>query len=290
MKRNALPALLCLAIALSLVACTSAAERQSAQATEIAASIFATQTAQAPTITPTPTATFTPTPTDTPTPTPTPTDTPTPTPTSTPTPVPTLAPEPTVPPVSTSKPTPVAVPLKEGWLEYATGEFRLALPERWQVVDVTQEGIEAILDLVKNLNTDWAQNITQMISAETMQKALRLWAMDPEPAGIGYATANVILQEQPFPMRATSLLTQLESAYKQFGLEVLSSEGGLEINGLEAGHIVLRLAMGPFAVQEDQYLYVRGKEAWMVTLAVDETAWESYEPIFDEIAHSFRLE
>ncbi len=284
MKRNALLALLCLAMALSLLACTSAEEKRNAQATEIAAGIFATQTAQAPTITPT--FTPSPTPTFTPTPTPTPTFTPTPTPTPTFTPTP----EPTAQPISTSKPTPVALPLKEGWLEYATAEFRIALPERWQVVDVGREGIEAILALVKNLNTDWAKNINQMISAEAMQEALRLWAMDTEPAGVGYATANITHQQQPFAMRIGPLLAQLESAYKQFGIEVVSTESGLEINGLEAGRIVLRATVGPFAVKQNQYLYVRGKDLWMLTLAVDETVWESYEPTFVEIAESFRLE
>ncbi len=76
MKRNILSILGCLAIVLSVAACTSAAEKRNAQATEIAAAIFATQTVQAPTITPTPTSTFTPTPTPTFTPTPTPTFTP----------------------------------------------------------------------------------------------------------------------------------------------------------------------------------------------------------------------
>ncbi len=65
---------LVLLIALLMGACSPSQAELDAQATKIAADVFATQTAAAPTATPTPeaTATFTPTPTDTPTPTPTP--------------------------------------------------------------------------------------------------------------------------------------------------------------------------------------------------------------------------
>ncbi len=71
-------------LALSLAACGPSPEQVNATATQVAANIFGTQTAQAPTAT----STNTPTPTATSTPTPTPTSTPTSTPTVTPTPTP----------------------------------------------------------------------------------------------------------------------------------------------------------------------------------------------------------
>lgn len=81
-----------LALTCLLVSCGPSQAELDAQATAVAASIFATQTAQAPTSTPT----FTPTSTSTPTltPTPTPTKTSTPTPTKTPTPTATATPTP----------------------------------------------------------------------------------------------------------------------------------------------------------------------------------------------------
>lgn len=168
----------------------------------------------------------------------------------------------------------MAAPLEEGWVEYDTGEFRVALPEQWEVIDVGQEGIEAILGLVENLDNEWAQSISGMISAEAMQEALRMWAMDPEPAGVGFATANISYQQQPFSMRTNMLIIQLEAAYEQMGFEVVSSDSGLEINGLDAGRIGVRLAMRPFGVQQYQYLYARDTDLWIVSLAVDETVWE----------------
>jgi hypothetical protein len=79
----------CLTV-IGLVACGGPSQAElDAQATTVAANIFATQTAEAPTNTPTPPPTDTPAPTNTPAP----TDTPTPAPTDTP--VPPATPEPT---------------------------------------------------------------------------------------------------------------------------------------------------------------------------------------------------
>jgi hypothetical protein len=89
---------LALVIILALVllsACGPSEEEQNATGTQIAANIFGTQTAEAPTHTPTPLPTDTPTPTNTATPTPLPTDTPTPTPTPLPTDTPTPTETPT---------------------------------------------------------------------------------------------------------------------------------------------------------------------------------------------------
>jgi branched-chain amino acid transport system substrate-binding protein len=86
---------LCLSTGVVLAACGPSQEELDAQATEIAANVFATQTAEAPTVTPT----FTPSPPPTATPTSTPTETatatPSPTPTRTPSPTPSHTPSPT---------------------------------------------------------------------------------------------------------------------------------------------------------------------------------------------------
>lgn len=88
--------LMLLITVLALAACSPSQEQIAATATQNAANVIATQTAEAPT--PTFTPTNTPLPTDTPTPTLTPTATLTPTPTATP--------EPTATPTATLIPTP----------------------------------------------------------------------------------------------------------------------------------------------------------------------------------------
>ena len=92
-----------LGLSMLLVECGPSEAQLSEQATQVAAEIFETQTAQAPTYTPTPTATATPTETPTPTATSTPTETPTPT--NTPRPTATATPTDTPSPTPTEKPT-----------------------------------------------------------------------------------------------------------------------------------------------------------------------------------------
>lgn len=97
--------------AIILAACGPSQAELDAQATQIAANLAATQTAEAPTFTPTAISTNTPTNTPTATHTPLPTDTPTPTSTHTPTATPTHTPTPTDTPVPPTKtPTPTNTP------------------------------------------------------------------------------------------------------------------------------------------------------------------------------------
>lgn len=260
MKKKEISVLIFLLASVILVACGPSQAELDAQATKVAADIFATQTAEAPTPTPTFTPTFTPTPT----------------PTSTPTSIPT--------------PTATPPPLMSGWRGHAASGFYIALPERWESVDVEKEGIEAIWNLLEGINTEWARNIITMFSAEAMQEMIKFWAMDSEPAGIGYATANITFQPQAFPIEVDDLCILMPSLYEQMGIEMIEAECGLKINGLDAARFMTRLQMGPLAVKQYQYVYVQKGGLWTLTLTVDETEWSEYEPIFVTIAESFRVD
>ena len=264
--KNPFPFILVIALISALaVGCGPSQAEQDAQATQIAADMFATQTAQAPTATPSPTVTATAT--ATPTLTPTPTQTPTPSPTTTPT----------------------LVTYTGEWSDYATNDFQISLPETWKTVDIEKEGIEAILDMIQSLNTEWAQNMGSLITAEGMREVTKLWAMDPAPAGAGYATMNVGSQELPFAESTKNISSQLESAFEQMGVEVLDIETDLMIHNLESARITLRLPMGSLAIKENLYIFSIDRSLWTVTFAVDETAWPEYEDIFRNAAESFKI-
>lgn len=246
-----------------------------------------TQLLATPTPTPTSTPTVTPTPTSTPTLTPTPTKTLTPTSTSTPTATTT----PTRTPTLTPTITPTAPPLPVGWRYHVASGFRIALPQRWNAVDIDKEGFESLWNLLKTLPSDWARNITSMVSAETMRQILKFWAMDSQPAGMGYATANVTSQSQPFSIKIEDLCSQMSSLYKQMGVELMATNCGLKISNLEVARFTVRLRMGTLAVKQYQYVYLQGgRRLWALTLAVDETAWSEYEPTFVTVAESFRAD
>jgi hypothetical protein len=106
--------LVCLMVVLLLSACGPTTVDENALATQVAATVYAGQTAQARAFTPTPTHTHTPRPTATPTVTRTPTRTPrptrTPTRTRTPTQTPTLTPVATPTPVAPPTPSPTPIP------------------------------------------------------------------------------------------------------------------------------------------------------------------------------------
>lgn len=264
--------LLFLAIYLSslfLAACSAIEINREAQSTQIAAEIFSTQTAEAPTFTHTPKPTLTPT--------------------STNTPKPTLTPKPTSTPTPTPSPT-ISLPmLPVGWQDHVAGGFAIALPEEWNVVDVEEEGIEAIWTALEGINTDWANSMTAMLSADTIKDLVKFWAMDVEPAGSGYATLNIIPQIQPFNILIDDLCSQIPSAYQQMNIEMIKANCPIEINGLEAGQFTIRMSMGLMAVQEYQYMVVQGRNVWTLTFAVDHTMWDKYETTFTSAAETFRV-
>jgi len=109
MKQQKLFVSLCLLASIILTACGPSQTELDAQATEITAHIFATQTAKAPT----PTMVHTPVPTHTSTPTRTPTPLPTSTHTPTSTPQPTNTPRPTRTPTPTHTPRPSPTPTSD---------------------------------------------------------------------------------------------------------------------------------------------------------------------------------
>lgn len=269
---------------LTLVVVTSAA-------CGLSSTVVPTDTALPPTAAPTetdlPTATDTAIPTDTPLPTatPLPTDTPTRTPTATDTPIP--SPVPTNTPIATPTEAPPAVPA--GWRGYETAKFFIALPEEWETIDVDKEGIEAIMNVLRGLNAEWAQNLINTFSNEAIQEALKFWAKDIQPAGTGYASANVTYQAMPYSISRDDLCIQLPAAYQQMGLDLLDTQCDLEINGLEAASFTNRLSAGVLAIKQVQYIFVNQKDLWSVTLAVDETAWEQYLNTFEGIAESFQV-
>jgi len=165
-KRTILFTLIVILVGLSLVACGSSQAKLNAQATEIVASIFATQTAGAPsTATPTFTPTLTPTATDTPTATFTPSPTATPSPTQTPTPskTPTRTPSPTLTPTPTPKP--------DAIVKVKSGNLRAGPGTTYAIIGKVGKG-DAMRIIGKNPASNWVQII---LSPQSGGKKGWLW-------------------------------------------------------------------------------------------------------------------
>jgi hypothetical protein len=189
----------------------------------------------------------------------------------------------------TTQPTMVPYTPPAGWQDHSAGGFSVALPERWQVIDVDQEGIAAIQANLKALDTEWARNTSQMLESEGMQEMMKFWATDPEPAGLGFASMNVTSQPTFIALKAKDVATQTKTAIERFGAEIVEVKSGLSINGLDAARLTVRLPFSAGSIKEYAYIFVQGRKVWAVTFGVDEEMWSDYEPVFATAALSFRV-
>ena len=71
---------------------------------------------------------------------------------------------------------------------------------------------------------------TVMANAEQMQEMGKMFAMDSQPAGTGYATAVVMMQTLPYAVSADMMCAIMPAAYADMGILFKESECGLEIN------------------------------------------------------------
>jgi hypothetical protein len=192
----------------------------------------------------------------------------------------------------THKPTPAATlpPFPTGWQTHAASGFSIALPERWNVVNVEREGFEAVWSLLQDTNTEWARTVTAMFSAETVRQMIRLLAIDPEPAGTGYATLTATSHAELFSLQIEDLCTRMTAMYEQAGIELLGTECNLAINGLDAARFTIRVQVDAFDFKEYQYILVRGTHLWSLTFGVNAPDWAVYEPVFVKAAESFQAD
>ena len=165
----------------------------------------------------------------------------------------------------------------------------MALPKRWEAIDIDEEGIDALLDAIESLDTEWAENTAAVLSSETMVEYLKFWARDTEMAGMGFATVQVAQQRMVYRVDAETVVGQLEAAFESMGIEVLDVETGLEINGVDAARIDIRAGTGFGLARQSQYVFVQGRNLTIMGCTADESAWSEYEPIFEDIVGTFAL-
>lgn len=220
--------------------------------------------------------------------------TPTSTETLEPTPIPATATftlEPTAEPTLTPEPTESSgssLDLPLGWIEHTSDAFSIGLPDNWEVVDIDQEGMDAMMDLIAEFDSSWADTIESTYGSGSVTPPV-FFAMDTKMVGMGYPNVNINKETLPMQLPLSSLCPELEIIYDQMGLDIIEGDCTLTINGLDAAKYKIEMTIGTIKTQQYQYLYMNGRDFWSINFTVDESGWSEYEPLFVEIANTFTI-
>ncbi len=256
--------------------------------TRIAANIFGTQTASAPTATHTFTPSPTPLPTDTATPTSIPTDTATPTlvPTETRTTAPTETQEASTPSATgESAATPSSnTSLPDGWRLVPVEGAEIALPTYYVGGDMEKD----LPLIIAQLRAAGPEFENQARILEQAPEAFRLWAFKTELGDSGFLTNVNMVTEPVLSFVTIDLYLEAVAAQLPDAIEILETE---TLEDTEYPTVRVLTANNLGAIPASQVLYiVRGPDAiWMLSFSSAAEEFERQLSEFDSIFETFRL-
>ncbi|MCS6844383.1 MAG: hypothetical protein NZ528_08710 [Caldilineales bacterium] len=205
---------------------------------------------------------------------------------------------PATPAATPPPPTPTPVPptptpaLPEGWVENKTTQFSLALPASWQVIDLTNEDLEAVFERMKETNPNFANMLG---SAEAMQGFL-LWAFNTDSKTPGF-TDNVNVRNLPLEGMKLDVqkdvLEPVQQEYAKMNFNFQEMVSDLQIGGYPAGRITYDFAVNTpdgasVTVTGRQYAVITEKYLWILTYSVGSNEAEALMAVVDRSAQSFR--
>jgi hypothetical protein len=180
-------------------------------------------------------------------------------------------------------------PAPAGWRYYSESNFEVALPQGWQVVEIEKQGLAPVQELAKSkLPADLAAGISADISSGKAQRTSKLWAIDPQPAGSGYAFIMVGFLTLSNVTTADKLCADMQA---QQPSGVIDSQCGLVFNHVEAMRFTERIQADSSVTRQYLNVYLKdGNRTWVLTSVADESVWLNYEPTFNTVAELFRPE
>lgn len=208
---------------------------------------------------------------------------------------------------SKDKPTPTPVPptaapiptLEPDWTLYEKPEygFAIALPPRWEQIDMDAQTLEASLEMLGDENPEMATLLSGQASSLVIS-GIKFFGFDVsvEAVSTGFAT-NVNVLSQPLGMEMSlDVFTQVTVAQLE-NMELVKgrvSQRRVNLSTGEAVELKYRMEMqvpygGTVTIAVTQYAFIRGEDAYVITLGTTEDQVETYAPLFEKIAQSFRL-
>ncbi len=252
----------------------------------VAAALAATQTAQ---------------PTDTPIPTPAiarPTRTPTPTSASRLAKTP--APDLTATSQAAEAPTVLTSTLPSGWILYSLPDegFEIALPAKWQQLDLGAGFLEKGLNIVTEQNP----KLKNVLSSKTMMglaaAGIKFYALDLSPESLEAsfpASANVLKLDLGAKMSLDAYVAlNLAQVKKYANTGTPITHRRVSLANVEAEEITYDVDMAllsaePTTLKMVQYIAVDGTTVLVISLGCPVESSEAYTSAFEDIARTFRL-
>jgi len=190
----------------------------------------------------------------------------------------------------TIAPTETPFPLEEGWRDYAMPGFRLALPESWEVVEVDPANVDEIWKKLEEVDAEWVSTFKSLFTSKYVQESIKLWANDVSTAVDGQGNLVVVSQKLPAIFSNENLCQKLKATYELLGGRIIDSTCDMQINGLKAHRFTLRIRVGAHSLKQRLYLYENDRQVWVINAYVSGKGWRLYDPIFDLIAQTFRID
>jgi hypothetical protein len=186
---------------------------------------------------------------------------------------------------SPPSPTPTAVLVREGWLRHTTAGFQVDLPKTWDAFDLTEEDFEAIVERLSSWKPAFASLFERVVAPEVYE----FFACDSESVDF-VNNLSIMRVEEPSPITLPALIMQLEDFLPDVGITVLATDPDLTIGGVEAGSIQASTTFGPYDVRQVQYIVRAKPDLWFgLMLSASADDFDALEPVFGEIAESFRV-
>ncbi len=201
---------------------------------------------------------------------------------------PSLSPSTTETPTATSRPTP---DVPSGWqrIEVADRGFAIALPDSWQIFDLTSDEIDQMLAPLEDdpALAGMVDQITQLVSSGGA-----LFALDASADAVeaGFITnLNVLVQEDAGS--SLSILTAANVSYIEQNLNVEVEQTRLQVPAGDASRLLYQFAGGAFGKYHvTQYFLVGGGDLYVVTFSRAIGAeFEELETLFEASMETFEL-
>jgi hypothetical protein len=219
-------------------------------------------------------------------------------PSATPEPSPTMpepTEEPTAEPEATENPA-AGVGLLEGWVleDRSADGFTVALPPTWKALDLSPEAWESYLQVLGEANPQFSQLLAAQAQS-LLASGCKLWALELDPAAVSSGrSANITVLEQsqtvelPLELLVQLTVGQLENVE---GIAKPIKHRTVTVGGCEAEELEIRLDANSLDgstihVYELEYVLVRDKILYAITLAAPADRAEEIAPVFEQIIES----